>query len=205
MQKKMKKKGKNTMLPNIFKETSNGYFHFTLLEEFLSKREIYCLGDINAESANSLILQLKYLEQEDSQAEITLYINSPGGGVSDGLAIYDVMKTISCPIRTVCIGRAASMGALLFAAGDTREIYPHSKVMIHDPLVAGNGLQGSASLVHSQAQSLMKTRAIIAEILARHTGQTLKQIYKKTSSDTWFTAEEAVAFGLADAIIISAH
>lgn len=97
------------------------------------------------------------------------------------------------------------MGALLFAAGDTREIYPHSKVMIHDPLVAGNGLQGSASLVHSQAQSLMKTRTIIAEILARHTGKPLKQIYKKTSSDTWFTAEEAVAFGLTDAIIISAH
>lgn len=193
------------MTPYIFKETSNGYFRFSLLEEFLSKREIYCLEEINAVSANSLILQLKYLEQEDPEQEITFYINSPGGNVSDGLAIYDVMEHISCPIRTVCMGRAASMGAILFAAGNTREIFPHSKVMIHDPLIAGNGLTGSASFVHSQAESLMKTRRITAEILAKHTGKSLEQIYLNTSENTWFNAEEAVNFGLADTIITNTH
>ena len=168
-------------MPQIIKETSDGYFHLSVLDDLLSQREIYCLGEIDADSAGSLILQLQYLAAQDPEAEITLYINSPGGSVADGLALYDIMQTIPCPIRTVCMGTAASFGALLFTAGDTREIFPHSKIMIHDPL--------------------METRQILGELLARHTGKTLEEIYEKTAQDTWFTALEAVDYGLADTII----
>lgn len=189
-------------MPQIIKETSNGYFHLSLLDDLLSRREIYCLDEINGDSAGSLILQLQYLEALDPEAPITLYINSPGGAVADGLAIYDVMQTISCPIHTVCMGTAASFGALLFAAGDTRDIFPHSKVMIHDPLIAGQGLTGSATLLHTKIESLMETRQTLAEIFAHHTGRTLDEIYEKTAKDTWFTALEALEFGLADNIIL---
>lgn len=188
-------------MPQIIKETSNGYYNLSMLDELLAKREIYCLEEINAESVSSLILQFKYLEEQDPSAEIKLYINSPGGAVADGLALYDVMQSISCPIHTICMGTAASFGALLFAAGDTREILPHSKVMIHDPLIAGNGLTGSATFLHNKIDTLMQTREILAEIFARHTGRTLEEIYEKTAQDSWFNAEEAIAFGLADRIL----
>lgn len=188
-------------MPAIIKETSNGYFQLSLLDELLAKREIYCLGEINADSTSSLILQFRYLEQQNPKEEIKLYINSPGGAVADGLALYDFMQNISCPIHTICMGTAASFGALLFAAGDKREILPHSKVMIHDPLIAGSGLTGSATLLHTKIESLMKTRETLAGIFAKHTGRTLEEIYEKTAQDTWFNAEEAIAFGLADNIL----
>lgn len=187
--------------PSIIKETSNGYFQLSLLDELLSKREIYCLGEINENSASSLILQLKYLEQVDPKEEITFYINSPGGSVADGLALYDIMQNLSCPIHTICMGTAASFGAILFIAGNKREILPHSKIMIHDPLIAGNGLTGSATLLHTKIDSLMETRSILANIIAKHTDKTIEEIYEKTATDTWFTAKEAIEFGLADNII----
>ena len=165
-------------MPQIIKETSDGYFHLSVLDDLLSQREIYCLGEIDADSAGSLILQLQYLAAQDPEAEITLYINSPGGSVADGLALYDIMQTIPCPIRTVCMGTAASFGALLFTAGDTREIFPHSKIMIHDPLIAGQGLTGSATLLHTKIDSLMETRQILGELLARHTGKTLEEYFQ---------------------------
>ena len=154
-------------MPQIIKETSDGYFHLSVLDDLLSQREIYCLGEIDADSAGSLILQLQYLTAQDP----------------------------------VCMGTAASFGALLFTAGDTREIFPHSKIMIHDPLIAGQGLTGSATLLHTKIDSLMETRQILGELLARHTGKTLEEIYEKTAQDTWFTASEAVDYGLADTII----
>lgn len=187
--------------PAIIKETSNGYFQLSLLDELLSKREIYCLGEINSNSTSSLILQLKYLEQVDPDAEITLYINSPGGSVADGLALYDIMQNLSCPIHTICMGTAASFGAILFLSGDKREILPHSKIMIHDPLIAGSGLTGSATLLHTQIDSLMETREILANIIAKHTKKTIEEIYEKTVTDTWFNATQAIEFGLADNII----
>lgn len=187
--------------PAIIKETSNGYFQLSLLDELLSKREIYCLGEINSNSTNSLILQLKYLEQVDPDAEITLYINSPGGSVADGLALYDIMQNLSCPIHTICMGTAASFGAILFLSGDKREILPHSKIMIHDPLIAGSGLTGSATLLHTQIDSLMETREILANIIVKHTKKTIEEIYEKTATDTWFNATQAIEFGLADNII----
>lgn len=186
--------------PYILKETSNGISVYQIQDEMLLHREIECVGEINADSVNSLIRQVRYLASQSPDEEITIYINSPGGQVSSGLALYDVMKAVKCPIRTVCVGTAASMGAVLFASGDRRDMLPHAKVMIHDPLLTSMP-GGSALKLKSMSDSLMQTRESLAQLLADQTGKTLEEIFEKTAEDTWFTAQEAVDFGLADRII----
>lgn len=187
------------MTPRIIRETSAGDFTYDIRDEMLRRREVECVGEINAQSVYSLCRQLRYLQQQDPDAGITMYINSPGGEVTSGLALYDVMQAVSCPIRTVCMGHAASMGAVLFAAGKERDILPHGRVMIHDPLISG-GLGGSALAIQDISKDLLKTRETLCGILARHTGRSLKEIYRKTAKDAWFDAQEAVAFGLADRV-----
>ena len=150
--------------PNIIKETNQGYSSYRIVDEMLSHREIQCVGEINSDLVYSLIMQLQYLQRVDPKAEITMYINSPGGEVNSGLALYDVMQAISAPIHTVCVGMAASMASILFSAGNKREILPHAAVMIHDPLISG-GVGGSALRVQSISNDLMRTRTLIAEIL----------------------------------------
>ena len=186
--------------PNIVRETSSGYFSCTIQDEMLKSREIECVGEINPETVYELTRQLRFLQREDPAAEITMYINSPGGEVNSGLALYDAMQAVSCPIRTVCMGSAASMGAVIFAAGDMREIFPHGRVMIHDPLIRG-GVWGSALQLQSVSKDLLKTREVLCTILAERTGRSQKEIYKKTAKDTWFDAQEAVKFGLADRVV----
>lgn len=186
--------------PRIIHETSSGLYFSTIQDEMLKRRELECVGEINSDSVYALCRQLRYLQQEDPGSQITMYINSPGGEISSGLALYDVMQGLSCPIRTVCMGTAASMGALLFAAGKQRDILPHGRVMIHDPLIT-DGVGGNALQVQEISRSLLKIREETCGILARHTGKTLEEIYEKTVKDTWFNAEEAVRFGLADSII----
>lgn len=188
------------MTPSIIKESSEGTTYCPIQDElFNSRRSIEVVGEITRESVYSLILQLRYLHSADPGKEITMYINSPGGSVIDGLALYDVMAAVSCPIRTVCVGMAASMGSLLFAAGNERDILPHAKVMIHDPLTTG--ISGSALSVEEAGRRLMETREITASILAGHTGHTIEEVYEKTKKDSYFNAQEAVAWGLADRII----
>ena len=189
----------NNNTPYIIKETSNGLFVCQIQDDMLQRREIECVGEINADSVNAIIRQIRYLAAQDPEAEITIYINSPGGEVYSGLALYDVMKAVPCPIRTVCVGTAASMGAVLFASGDRREMLPHAQVMIHDPLIQSTG--GSALTLKSTSDSLMEIRESTAKILAEQTGKTLEEIFEKTKQDTWFHAQEAVDFGLADSII----
>lgn len=189
----------NNNTPYIIKETSNGLFVCQIQDDMLQRREIECVGEINADSVNAIIRQVRYLAAQDPEAEITIYINSPGGEVASGLALYDVMKAVPCPIRTVCVGTAASMGAVLFASGDRREMLPHAQVMIHDPLIQSTG--GSALTLKSTSDSLMEIRESTAKILAEQTGKTLEEIFEKTKQDTWFHAQEAVDFGLADSII----
>lgn len=189
----------NNNTPYIIKETSNGLFVCQIQDDMLQRREIECVGEINADSVNAIIRQIRYLAAQDPEAEITIYINSPGGEVASGLALYDVMKAVPCPIRTVCVGTAASMGAVLFASGDRREMLPHAQVMIHDPLIQSTG--GSALTLKSTSDSLMEIRESTAKILAEQTGKTLEEIFEKTKQDTWFHAQEAVDFGLADSII----
>ena len=190
----------NITTPYIVKETSSGMFIYSIQDDMLLNREIECVGEINADSVNSLIRQIRHLARQDPDEEIRVYINSPGGEVSSGLALYDVMKAVKCPIRTVCVGTAASMGAVLFAAGNQRDMLPHARVMIHDPLISACP-GGSALKFKSMSDSLMQTREHIALLLAERTGKTLDEIYEKTAEDTWFSAEEAVSFGLADRII----
>ena len=188
------------MMPEIIRESANGIRLIPIQDEMLQRREIECIGDITQNSVYGLILQLRHLQHEDPGAEITIYINSPGGEVQSGLALYDVMQAVSCPIRTVCVGRAASMAALLFIAGDRREMLTHARVMIHDPLIAG-GIGGSALTVDAVAKDLMKTRQTSAEIIAKHSGHSIDEVYEMTAKDTYFDADEAVAWGLADRII----
>lgn len=188
------------MTPHIIKESSEGTTYCPIQDElFNSSRSIEVVGEITRESVYSLILQLRYLQQADPEKEITMYINSPGGSVTDGLALYDVMAGVSCPIRTVCVGMAASMGSLLFVAGDKRDILPHATVMIHDPLTTG--ISGSALSVEQASKRLMETREITATILADHTGHTIEEVYEKTRQDSYFSAKEAVEWHLADRII----
>lgn len=187
-------------IPNIIKETCEGTACIPIRDALFQRREIYCTGEIDSDSASALILQLRYLQTESPSEEIRLYINSPGGEISSGLAVYDAMQAASCPIRTVCIGMAASMAAVLFAAGEQREILPHARVMIHDPLISG-GVGGSALRVSSVARDLMQTRDTVGRILAHHTGHSLETVLEKTATDCFFDADEAVAWGLADCVI----
>lgn len=186
--------------PNIIRETSQGFSGYRIVDDMLSHREIQCMGEINSETVYSLIMQLQYLQREDPNAEITMYINSPGGEVTSGLALYDVMQAVSAPIRTVCVGLAASMASVLFSGGQKREMLPHAAIMIHDPLIPG-GVGGSALKLQAISEDLMRTRTLIAEILAKHTGHSVEEIYEKTARDTYFYGEEAVEYGLADNII----
>ncbi len=190
----------NIYTPIVIRETSEGLARIPIADLMLQRREVWLTGEITGELADSVICQLLHLSGEDPEAEITLYIDSPGGAVNPGLAVYDVMQAVPCRIRTVCVGTAASMAAVLFAAGGTREILRHGEVMIHDPLVNG-GISGSALAVQNKSDRLMQMRKTLCGILAAHTGKSIKQIYKATAKDTWFSAEKAVSFGLADRII----
>ena len=190
----------NCYTPCILRETSEGTVRIPIQDEMYQRREIQLTGDIDTESVNSAILQLRHLQSLDDKAEITIYINSPGGSVSDGLALIDTMAALRCPIRTVCMGTAASMGALIFASGSSRDMLPHARVMIHDPLISG-GVGGSALKLDAIAKDLMRTREVTAQILADCTGHTIEEIYEKTASDTYFSAQEALEWGLADRII----
>lgn len=186
--------------PAIIEKTSEGVQRYAIQDVMLQRREIDCVGEIDRESVHDIILQLRYLQSLDDSQEITLYVNSPGGGVDDGLALIDAMAGLRCPIRTVCIGMAASMGALIFASGDKRDIMPHACVMIHDPLIKG-GVGGSALKLDAVARNMMKARETIARILASRTGHPLEEVYEKTADDTYFDAQEALEWGLADRVI----
>ena len=187
-------------IPAVIQETSEGTARIPIADMMFQRREIWLTGEITSEVADAVIAQILHLDAEDPTSEITLYINSPGGSVTAGLAIYDVMQAVTANIRTVCVGTAASMAAVLFASGDRRGILRHGEVMIHDPLVSG-GISGSALAVQDKSDRLMAKRKVLSGILAQHTGKNIKQIYKVTAKDTYFGAEEAVAFGLADAVI----
>lgn len=186
--------------PCIIRETCEGTVRVPIQDEMYQRREIQCNGEINNESVYSMILQLRHLQAQDPEKEVTIYINSPGGSVSDGLALIDTMAALRCPIRTVYMGTAASMSALIFASGNEREIMPHARVMIHDPLISG-GVGGSALKLDAIAKDLMRTREITAQILADCTGHSIEEIYEKMASDTYFDAKEALEWGIADRII----
>ena len=189
-------------MANILKETVRGTDCIKIEDELLSRREIFLTEEVNAETSNELIKQLMYLERQDSGKEINLYINSPGGEVISGLAVYDLISLMKSPVRTVCTGTAASMAAILFIAGKKREMLPHTRLMIHDPSFSGGSIGGKKSHeLRHELEKLDEVREALAKIIAEKTGRPLEEIYDVTSDDTFYSAEEAIAFGLATGIM----
>ena len=188
-------------IPAVIKESARGYERVELSDELLLSREVFLTSPVDSDSMAVLLKQLLCLYRQNPSAGITLYINSPGGEVSSGLAVYDFLKMFPGTVRTVCIGTAASMGALLFLAGDIREMFPSSGLMIHDPSFAHGSLAGmKPGEIEEQLNSLKKTQKRICRIISDTTGRSEKEILALTASDTYFDAEEAVAFGLATAV-----
>jgi ATP-dependent Clp protease protease subunit len=172
----------------------------TLADLLLENRVILLQGEIHDQNANAVVMQLLYLQSENRRKDIHFYINSPGGSVSDALAIYDTMQILSCPVATYCVGMAASAGALLLAGGTKgkRFALPHAKLMIHQP---SSWVGGQVSDMEIQADELLKTRHVLNEILARHTGQPVERIAKDTDRDRYMTAGEAKEYGLVDDVL----
>lgn len=185
--------------PAIIKETSEGMARYSINDAMFQRREIQCVGSVDTDMVNSLIAQIRYLAAEAPNEEITMYINSPGGSVPDGLALLDVMAAVPCPIRTVCVGTAASMASLLFVCGDQRDMLENSRLMTHDPLV--QNLSGSALEIEKASKNLLKSRETICKIYAKVSGKTLDEIYAMTCEDIWMDAQTALDMGFADRII----
>lgn len=188
-------------MANILKETVRGIDLVPLNDEFFSSRELFLTSMIDQQSSCELIKSLVYLDRQDN-SEITLYINSPGGEVMSGLAVYDQISMMRSPVRTVCIGTAASMGAIIFLAGIRRQMYPHSQLMIHDPSYERNDISGlKPHEVRQELDKLKEVQKTVAEIISEKTGKPLREVYKLTANDTFFTAQEAVDSGFADEIV----
>ncbi len=195
----------NALIPIVVEQTSRGERSYDIYSRLLKDRVILLGTPVTEDVANSLIAQMLFLEMENPEKDINLYINSPGGSVSAGLAIYDIMQLVKCDISTVCIGMAASMAATLLAAGTKgkRYILPNSKVMIHQPLIAGGGLQGQASDIEIHAREMIRTKNRLTEILVQHTGRDFDAVAKATDRDNYLTAADAKDFGLVDEVVVS--
>ena len=186
---------------NAVEESANGHRLVPLCDDLLDRRVIFFTNEVDAASSNELLLQLMYLEKKDNTQEITICFNSPGGLVRSGLAVYDYMKLMKSPLRTVCVGTAASMAALLFLAGDKREMLEHTKLMIHDPSISGTIQSKKPHELAKLAEDLQKDKEITDKIIADATGKTVEEISEITKNDTYFTAQEALDFGLATSLV----
>lgn len=188
------------LIPVVIEQTHRGERAYDIYSRLLKDRIIFIGEPIDDSVANIVVAQLLFLEAEDPKKDIYIYINSPGGLVTAGLAIYDTMQYIKADICTICIGQAASMAAVLLAAGTKGKRYalPHARIMLHQPL---GGAQGQATDINIQAKEIMRLRGLINEILVKHTGQSLERIEKDTDRDFYMTAEDAKEYGLIDEVI----
>ena len=188
------------LIPTVIEKTFQGERAYDIYSRLLKDRVIFLGGQINDEVANTIIAQLLFLESEDAKKEIQLYINSPGGEVYSGMAIYDTMKYIKAPVSTICVGIAASMAAFLLAGGEKGKRFslPNSRMLIHQPI---GGTQGQASDIKIQAEEILKIRDEMNKVLAKNTGQPLSVIEKDTDRDFYMRAEEAKKYGLIDKVI----
>ena len=188
------------LVPIVVEQTSRGERSYDIYSRLLKERVIFVVGQVEEQMANLIVAQLLFLESENPDKDISLYINSPGGHVTAGLAIYDTMQFIKPDVSTICIGQGASMGAVLLAGGAKGKRYalPNSRVMIHQPL---GGFQGQASDVEIHAREMLDTRSRLNKILAQHTGQSLERIQQDTDRDNFMGGQDAVAYGLIDAIL----
>jgi len=188
------------LIPMVVEQTGRGERSYDIYSRLLKERIIFLGTGINDNVANLIIAQLLFLQSEDPDKDISLYINSPGGVVTAGLAIYDTMQFLSCDITTYCVGQAASMGAVLLAAGATgkRFALPNARIMIHQPL---GGAQGQATDINIQAQEIMRIKKILNEILSSHSNKSIKDLEKDTDRDNFMSAKQAVNYGLIDKVV----
>ena len=189
----------NLLIPMVVEQTGRGERSYDIYSRLLKERVIFLVGPVNDATANLVVAQMLFLEAENPDQDIHLYINSPGGSVTAGMSVYDTMNFIKPDVSTLCLGQAASMGAMLLTAGakGKRFALPHSRVMIHQPLISG-GLGGQASDIEIHARELLKMKATLNELLAKHSGQPLEKIERDTDRDNFMSAEEAAAYGLID-------
>ena len=190
------------LIPMVIEQSGRGERAYDIYSRLLKERVVFLVGPVNEVTANLIVAQLLFLESDNPDKDISFYVNSPGGSVSAGLAIYDTMQFIKPDVSTLCIGQAASMGALLLAAGakGKRFCLPNSRVMIHQPM---GGFQGQASDVEIHAKEILYLKAKLNEILARHTGQKVETIERDTDRDNFLSADQAVAYGIVDRVLVS--
>lgn len=195
----------DSLVPYVIEQSSRGERSYDIFSRLLKDRIIFLSEDVNQTSASLVIAQMLFLESEDPDKEISLYINSPGGSVTDGLGIVDTMNYIKCPVTTICIGMAASMGAVLLASGEKGKRFatPNAEVLIHQPLIGGQGggISGQATEIKIHADQMIKTREKLNKILSDRTGQPLDVIERDTERDHYMTAQEALKYGLIDGIM----
>ena len=194
------------LVPNVIEQTGHGERFYDIFSRLLNDRIIVLSDEINSASASVVVAQLLFLDSQDSEKDIFLYINSPGGSISDGMAIYDTMQYVKADVWTICVGMAASMGAVLLAGGakGKRIALPHSEILIHQPLIGGGGLGGQCTDIKIHSDHLYATREMLNRLLAENTGRTVEEIARDTERDHYMTAEEAKEYGLVDKIIKSA-
>jgi len=193
----------NSLVPYVIEQTSRGERSYDIFSRLLKDRIIFLAEDVNSTSASLVVAQLLFLESEDPDKEINFYINSPGGSITDGMAIVDTINYIKCPVSTICVGMAASMGAVLLASGAKGKRYatPNSEILIHQPLIAGGGLSGQTTEIKIHADHMVKTREKLNKLLADRTGQSLEKIMQDTERDNYMSAQEALEYGLIDGIL----
>ena len=191
---------RNALVPMVVEQTGRGERSYDIFSRLLNDRIIFLSDEVNDATASLVVAQMLFLEAQDPTKDISFYINSPGGSVTAGMAIYDTMQYIKCDVSTICIGMAASMGAFLLSAGTKgkRIALPHSEIMIHQPL---GGAQGQASDIKIRAELILRTRDMLNKILSENTGKPIEQIEKDTDRDNFMTAQQALEYGLIDRII----
>ena len=193
----------NSLVPYVIEQTSKGERSYDIFSRLLKDRIIFLAEDVNSASASLVVAQLLFLESEDPDKEISLYINSPGGSITDGMAIVDTINYIKCPVSTICVGLAASMGAVLLASGTKgrRFATPNAEILIHQPLIGGGGLSGQTTEIKIHADHMVRTREKLNKLLSEKTGQSLETIERDTERDNYMTAEEALKYGIIDGIM----
>lgn len=190
-------------IPYVIEQTSRGERSYDIFSRLLSDRIIFLGEEVSDTSAQLVVAQLLFLEAQDPKKDIQLYINSPGGSITAGLAIYDTMQFVKCDVSTICIGLAASFGAFLLAGGTRgkRIALPNAEILIHQPAISGNGVQGQATEIKIVSDHIQKNKSRLNRILAKNTGKTEEQIAKDTERDHYMTAQEALAYGLIDKVL----
>ncbi|MCD8108029.1 MAG: ATP-dependent Clp protease proteolytic subunit [Oscillospiraceae bacterium] len=192
------------LVPNVIEQTSHGERFYDIFSRLLNDRIIVLSDEVNDATASIVVAQLLFLEGQDADKDIYLYINSPGGSITAGMAIYDTMQYVKCDVSTICVGMAASMGAVLLAGGakGKRIALPNSEILIHQPLIGGGGLSGQCTDIKIHSDHMVKTREKLNRILAECTGKSIEEITRDTERDNYMTPEEALEYGLIDKIMV---